>query len=177
MNGKKIQRIIIFFSVINVLLLGLYGVLYFSIKEKNQKTTEIYSSLYKKASEKEILLSIEKSLASTVDKRKIMETYFVKPAEAVSFIEQIEDLGDYARVEIKLNSVTPPKKKGEVFFLDFSAKGGFENMYRLFSLIDEMPYRVSIKKATLAAQAPEKNDSAAEWNGSFTVMLESYTDS
>jgi hypothetical protein len=134
--------------------------------------------LYKKASEKEDLLFVERSLTGSVEKRKILESYFVKPDEQVAFIEQIEKLGNLARVDLKLSSVTPPKKTGDEFLLDFTAKGEFSNMNKLFALIDEMPYRISVQKANLSSS--NSNDSFIEkvpmWSGTFTLVLESYLD-
>jgi len=174
MKSKKIQNIILFFSGINILFLGVYGALYYFINQKNKETAEIYSSLYRKVSEKDDLSSLERSLTNSTEKRAILESYFVRQEGAVAFIEQIENLGGYAGVDLKLNSVTPPKKTTDEFLVDFSATGKFENMYKLFALVDEIPYRVYIKKAALSVLKSDQKNAAPLWSGNFTIVLESY---
>jgi hypothetical protein len=172
MHGNQIQKIIVIFSLINVLFVCLYGLLFFFIRQKNLQTTEIYSSLYEKESEKGALDSTEKSLADTEQQRKILDSYFINSTQAVSFIEKIEKLREYSHTEMVLNAVTPPKKQNEGLLLDFSASGNFEDIYRLFALIEKMPYRMTVRNAILAKSGNEKNPE--RWTGSFSVVLESY---
>jgi hypothetical protein len=172
MPSKQTQKLIAVFFFVNVVFACLYGVLFFSIRQKNAQTTEIYSSLYKKESEKGTLESTAKSLADTVEQRKILDSYFVTPMQAVSFIEKVEKLGGYSNTQMVLSSVTPPKKQGEGLLLGWSASGRFEDIYRLFALIEKMPYRMSVQTAIISKAGTENNPE--RWTGSFSVVLESY---
>jgi hypothetical protein len=149
--------------------------MFFSIWKNNKQTAEIYSSLFKKESEKDALNATERSLVDTVDKRKILDAYFIKPEQAVTFIEQVEKLGVITGTKVTIKSVVSPKKPGESFLLDFSAKGKFEDIYRLFGLIDEMPHKVTVKTAAIS-QSKNSEQDASEWTGSFLITLESYLD-
>ena len=173
MHNRQIQKIIVFFSVITLLFACSYGGLFFFINQKNQQTMEIYSSMNKKESESGSLSITKKSLDDSVSKRKTLETYFITEDQTVSFIEQIEQLGDYSQANVKINSVIPPVKKGENFLLSLSASGKFEDIYRLLNLIEKMPYRVTIGKVSLIKKENEI-DIANQWIGSFTIYLESY---
>lgn len=172
MPGNQIQKIIVILSLVNVLFACLYGLLFFSIRQKNAQTAEIYSSLYKKESEKGALDSTAKSLADTSEQRKILDAYFITPTQAVSFLEKMEKLGGYSNTIIVLKAVTPPKKQGDGLLLDFSASGNFQDVYRLFSLLEEMPYRMMMRTAILSKSGDEKNPE--QWTGSFSVVLQSY---
>ncbi len=161
---------------INALLLCAYGFMVFTTNERKLKTLQLHSSLYEQTSEKEEIRLMEKSIADSVETRKFLASYFVTPTDAVSFIGQIEKLGGYANVDLKIDSVTPPLKSNSPFLLSFSAKGEFDNMYRLFSLIGEMPYRIFVKNMTLTKEisSTDQVSSSDLWDGSFTIVLESY---
>ncbi|MFA5831539.1 MAG: hypothetical protein WC878_06965 [Candidatus Paceibacterota bacterium] len=172
-KNKKINKITLLFAIADIVLISLYGLLFFTVKQTNVQTAEIYSSLYRRASDKGILLRLEKTLKETASQRALLDDYLVTPSETLTFIEQIEDLGKKSQTDVLVTSLSNPKKKGDPFLLDFTARGSFQNMNRLFSLVEAMPFRVSIKEISLSAEEKEK-ESAPIWNASFKIVLESY---
>jgi len=175
MNNDKTKKIIAFFAIIDIVLVLIYGGLFFIVRQKNAQTAEIYSSLYRRASDEGALTRLEKTLADTEKQRALLDGYLVTSTETLSFIEQVEDLGKKSLTDVKVTSLSSPKKSGDPFLLDFTAQGEFGNISRLFSLVESMPFRISIKKANIAAIPQDKGATTASlWQASFTIVLESY---
>jgi hypothetical protein len=173
MNNDKTKKIIIIFAIIDVALALSYGGLFFMVQQKNAQTSEIYSTLNRRASDKGALSRLEKSLADTEQQRALLSNYLITPEQTLSFIEQIESLGKKSLTDVKVTSVSSPKKTGDPFLLDFTAQGKFEDIYRLFSLLEEIPFRISIKNAAIAVDTQAKQTPPL-WNATFTIVLDSY---
>ncbi len=173
MNNGKIKKTVILFVIVDAILFLLYIGLSFSVYWRNTQTEEIYASSYQRTSDAETLKRMEKSLSDTEKQRVLLGEHLITPAQTLTFIEQIESLGKQSVADVQVTSILSPKKKGEPFLLEFTASGRFENIYRLFSLVEEMPYRVTIRKVTLSANPPSSG-TASSWRASFTLVLDSY---
>ncbi|MCX6736375.1 MAG: type 4a pilus biogenesis protein PilO [Candidatus Parcubacteria bacterium] len=173
MNNGKIKKTIILFIIVDAILFFLYLGLFFATHWRNTQTQEIYASFYQQTSDAETLKRLESSLSDTEKQRALLNEHLITPSQTLTFIEQIESLGKQSLADVQVTSVASPKKKGEPFLLEFTASGGFENIYRLFSLVEEMPYRVTIRKVNLLANPPS-NELPSSWRASFTIVLDSY---
>ncbi len=173
MNNGKIKKTVILFVVVDAILFLLYVGLFFAVYRKNTQTQEIYASFYQRTSDAEVLKRMERSLFETEKQRALLDEHLITPTQTLVFIEQVESLGKQSHTDVQVTSITSPKKKGEPFLLEFNASGGFENIYRLFSLVEEMPYRVTIRKANLVAN-PGGNGTTSSWRASFVIVLDSY---
>jgi hypothetical protein len=173
-KDKKINKITLFFAIADIVLISIYGGLFATTKQTNVKTAEIYSSIYRRASDKGILTRLEKNIADTASERSLLDEYLITPAETLSFIEQIEELGTKSGTEVQVTSILNPKKNDDPFLLDFTAQGRFENIYRLFSLVEAMPFHISIKETSISSDTAQEKEIAPTWKASFKIVLESY---
>ncbi len=168
-HNDKTKKIIVFFAAADVVLALVYGVLFFNVNKKNAETAITYSTVYRRTSDETAFIRNKKTLADTEQQRSLLDAYVVTPEKSLSFIEQIENLGKITFTEVQVISLSNPKKAGDLFSLDFTAEGKFENVFRLFSLIEEMPFRLSLKRASMTANTQDET-----WKGSFTIVLYSY---
>jgi len=168
-NNDKTKKTIWIFLAVDIVLALIYGGLFFAVRQKNAETSLAHSSVYRQASDENAFTRLEKNIADTEKQRTLLDDHIITSSETLLFIEQIEDLGKKTFANVHVVSLSNPKKAGDPFSLDFTAEGKFENVYRLFSLIEEMPFRLSLKMVNMTANAQEM-----KWNGSFTVTLDSY---
>lgn len=154
------------------MFLGVYGYLFYVVGNKNAETAVLYTTSHQQASDKEKIQGLERTLKDTEKERSNLSTYFVTKRNAVTFIEQIEQTGKSAGVDLSVNSVSDDAKGGETTQLTFSAAGAFPDIYRLTALIESMPYKVTIKKVDMQTLSDQKNGTI--WKGNFVVTLESF---
>jgi hypothetical protein len=173
MNSKKSKSHFVIFFLLNIALFCAYGYLFFVVDSKNKATTLLYSASHQAASDKEKIRGLERTLKDTEEDRNKLSEYFVTKTSAVAFIERIENLGKSAGVELSVNSVSDAAKNSGVLQLDFSATGSFSNMYRLMALVESMPYKVTLKKASMQ-KIGDQQEVTGDWKGDFMVTLESF---
>jgi hypothetical protein len=181
MKNNKIQRLLVIFFLINVILFGIYGHLLYSMQTKNKETAALYTASHEEDSDKEKIRELSRVLEDTKKERDNLSEYFVANTNAVTFIEQIEKVGKTAGVELTVLSVSDETKENGVVELGFSAIGGFTHLYHLIAIVESMPYKVVIKKADIqktmektAGQHGGQKEGAVMWAGNFTVTLESF---
>lgn len=173
MNNKSTKRIFALFFTINLAMICTYGYLFFVMKSKNAKTSELFVASHSRATDKEKNQGLERMLKDTETERKKLSEYFITKKNAVSFIEQMEKIGKSAHVALSVNSVSDEAKDTGVINLNFSVMGSFSNIFRFIELVDTVPYKVTIKKMDIQAVNDQKEENL-KWSGSFTVMLESF---
>lgn len=176
MNSKKIKRFITVFSFINIVLFGMYGYLLYVVNDKNKETAVLYAASHQQAADKEKIQGLERTLKDTARDRDSISKYFVSKTNAVTFIEQIENVGKSANVILSVNTVSDEAKDVGGIQLSFSATGGFSDIYRLIALVESLPYKVTLKKTDIQ-KVDERKEGNAVWKGNFVVTLESFTPS
>lgn len=172
MNTKKIKRNLAVFFFINIILLSVYGYLFYVVENKNAETAVLYTISHQQASDQEKIQGFGRTLKETEKERNNLSEYFAAKTSAVTFIEQIEKIGKSAGVDLSVNSVSDEVKGGATTQLTFSAEGSFSALYRLIALVESMPYKVAMKKADI--QIGDSKDTIEIWKGNFSVVLESF---
>lgn len=173
MNNKKVKSLLIIFSLINTVLLSTYGYLLFVMKSKNNESTVLYMASHQAASDKERTQELARMLKETEADRKKISSYFFTKANAVTLIEQIENIGKSAGVDLAVNSVSDEAKDTGVTQLSFSATGSFAALYRLVALTESMPYKITLKRVDIQ-EMNNQTQSGIGWKGNFTIMLGSF---
>jgi hypothetical protein len=171
MSNKKTKRLLISFSLLNVALLGVCGYAFFFVQTKTIETAALYDISHTHASDKEKTQALARTLKETEKDRRVLSEYFVSKTSAVTFIEQIENIGKNAGVSLKVSSVSDEAKGSGGVQLSFSANGPFPEMYRLIALIESMPYKVTVKRANIQKM---EGQGSVVWSGDFAVTLESF---
>lgn len=169
MKNQKIKRLLTAFILIDLLILGVYGYLFFTVNSKNKEIAALYAVSHKEASDNERIKELLRTLKETEKERNMLSAYFITKTNAVAFIERIEMIGKNADVNVTINSVADGEKDKSALQLNFSATGNFPNMYHFIALIESTPYKIALKKADI-----QKMTDRARWKGDFLVSLESF---
>lgn len=172
MNNKKIKKLLAVFFLVDVVLLCVYGYLFFVITDKNKETAALYLTSHQQSSDKEKIQGLARMLKESENDRKKLSEYFVTKTNAVAFIEQIEKIGKDVGVGLTVNSVSDAAKDKGSIELSFSATGSFPDMYRLIALVESMPYKVTLKKMDMQRAGDLKE--GISWKGNFAVVLDGF---
>ena len=97
-------------------------------------------------------------IADTASARKELDRYFVASEGVVDFIERIERIGKNIGVALIFTTVEVPKEERIVPSLDrlvlrFSATGSWEQVMRFFTLVESLPYALSVADARVEKQS------------------------
>ena len=118
-------------------------------------------------------------MLNTESKRLELESHFVTSDELVSFIEYIESLDTISGGTLVIDEVDVGDEQGEpVLKVSLSASGKYKEIYKLLSLIETMPYEVSIPTFDLSVADIVSGAGASsvesEWNAEIDFMVISY---
>ena len=107
------------------------------------------------------------------EQQKLISSYVVRTTEAVTFIEDIEKVGDVTGVSLEITNInTKPAPKTSNIKNNFTkvearveVSGSWANVLRALKLIENMPYSITVSQMNLvtavAGEGPLKADAAA----------------
>lgn len=152
-----------------------YTLLFLEIKEKTREASLIVSELDLEAQRDVRLRSIQNIIKDTEQQREQLNVYFVKDDAVVAFIETIESLGDKSGAEVEVTSVNIEERNSEgsssqFLRLTFSATGAWDEVFYLFSLVELLPYKMEVKRASFESRKSGTIKSNV-WNGSFSIAV------
>lgn len=141
----------VFFSIagsVFLLFLGAYVFLNIHTKKLAKETAEDYSQLAVLNKKNDDLQSLRKTLRSTEEDRKLLDTHFVSEANVARFLSEIEGFGVETKTNVKLESV---KQEGEpkTLLLNLRANGEFSDLMALVKLMEQAPYAIVVDKLLL----------------------------
>ncbi|MCH7529597.1 hypothetical protein IIB50_00550 [Patescibacteria group bacterium] len=158
-----------------VVSIVVYTLLFLEIKEKNREASLIASELDLEAKRDKRLRSIQNIVRDTEQQREQLNIYFVNEDSVVTFIETIEALGGKSGAEVEIVSVNIEERNteegnSEFLRLTFSATGTWNEVFYLFSLVELLPYKIEIKRASFESRKSGTIKSNV-WNGSFSIAV------
>lgn len=184
-NLPNIKKLLIIMAVANLVVLVAYSAFFLHIRAKN-KAISTFSNEVDLVVQKEIRLrSIQSLIKDTEADRAQLENYFVGGEDAVvGFIETIEELAVLTETALEITSVSVDNigddgsSIGELLRLNVRAEGQWKNVFHLFSLIELLPLKVTITRASFegffvegAEGAEGAEPSAQSWEGTFGLTV------
>jgi hypothetical protein len=160
-------------------LIMMLGVLYFYLFNivAGKRDGELYSSISKLRefeSAQANFSTYDKFLRDTNTERLKLDALVVEKNTLAGFIEEIEMLAKHANVEItKSLSVekNPQKPKESMIRFNIRSKGKFSDAYYFSLLVENLPYKIRIKKMALATSGSAPQEI---WTGEINFELLSY---
>lgn len=178
MTMSREKKLLIVSLLVALGLFGANAFFLFLTREEAGAAREIATKKFAAEMEAEEVRAIERAIAESKSEQDELLAYFVNKDGAVSFIERLESTGKTAGLAISLSNVSVPKA-GNVFQVDMATEGSFENTFYFLTLLEKLPYRISVEKANVRKKSAPGADSddlqaPAVWTGSFTILLESF---
>ena len=164
MKSSLVQ--IILAGILCVALGAAYGVWYSIIGEKSAAVADLETQISTKTDTINRIASARASLAEISGDEAIMQGYFVPESGVVSFITNLETLGQAQKAEVSVLSVAS-NKSGAQPTLTFSlnVSGAFDAVMRTVGAIEYAPYDLSISAFSLAQN--DKNN----WQALLTLVV------
>lgn len=151
---KKKQKTLIFLGsaiVFALISIGSYLGLFFAIKNKTLATKPLLEKVEELSGREERITSSLVILKEEDLKIKKLSSYFFEENEVVDFAKKIEDLGAFSGTDLTLESLDQGIGDEDIPYLDFriTAKGSFEDIYRLLLLLQAFPGKLEWKTVNL----------------------------
>jgi len=174
-NKQKIISILIFAIVFNLALVGLYTIVLNTIKKKSENTSTVSVELEGYLNKEGKVNTVKNAVESTKDHRVKLEKYFINIDGIPVFTQKIESLKEISGVdEITINGL---KQKNNTLLLDFKTVGGFEDVLYLVQLVENLPFKVNIKKSYITKiKSAENVEEKIKWNGLFSIEIIGFLD-
>jgi Tfp pilus assembly protein PilO len=121
--------------------------------------------------------SLQKSVASLSEDKKIIEDYFITNETFPGFIEQLEKMASSTDVMLKVTNAIMTTGANPVMRLNFSAEGSFPRLFQFVSLVDSLPYVMDFTQASFAqggdqeGEQGKKGEKSGLWRGTFNLNL------
>ena len=147
---KSPTPIILCFAIV-ILMVSFVGMLFFvqKISEKNTHTALVLATLESKIKEKENHTLLEKKVAEAKDVHARISEYFVDADTIDTFITTVESLGSTTHTSVSVTNVASVANTPNTLSLNMSGRGTFEDVMKLASLLEALPYSIHIKNAFL----------------------------
>jgi hypothetical protein len=130
----------------------------------------------KKSLEKEM----ESIYKSTVEDRAFVTKIILPQDEIVGFIEKVENISNDTKAEVSISSITNTmnanSKVGDMGYMTahIEAKGLWSNVMRTLSLVENMPYSITINNIRLEGEkdaSMDKKKTQPMWNLSLDIKV------
>ncbi len=159
-------------GLIIVVAIAAYG---FSIKLIRDKVIEV-SKYQIKADEKTTLDTNNRSLEDLIKNNKVeidqLQSRIVKKDGTVSFIDTVESYAKSSGISVLVENVeerklTPEIEGYQALHLNVKTQGSWEGTYRFLSLLESLPYKLTIESAEIKNEMRE----TAAWNSLISVSV------
>ncbi len=134
-----------------ILMAGIYYYFFNTLRKEVESSSSLANDTATLAVEENNLDSLRSTFSNTGNDQEKINSYFVQKDGAVDFINSIENLASSAHLVGKTDSVnttdmTPPSPMYELLHLTFSTRGSWRNTYYFLSLLESLPYNISIRQ-------------------------------
>ncbi|NOY35480.1 MAG: hypothetical protein GXP44_00960 [bacterium] len=165
-------------ALANILVFSGWFYLFSVIGAQKEKIAEARLNLAlveKKAADSKSLKSLMEDIA---EKRGKIDDVFLNNETIIKFIKALENLSGQTGVFLKLNSINVGKDGGSGANFRFNVSGDFGGIFKYLELVENLPYKVSVKKSYIqlneetSADSEQKNK--ARWSADFEIILNSF---
>ena len=117
------------------------------------------------------------------EKRDKLSLYFITKKTVLTFVKELESIASRAGVILKLNSLSIVKEekqqdKPSYLKLSVRASGGFSELFRFLTILEDLPYRVRFNTVGISKLESKAGfeKPVAPWFGDVDFDLISYVD-
>lgn len=135
----SVLSLVVFFLVFNI------------IKNKDKNASDLSIKIQEKITEEENLLQFKNVIKETNEKHQILKSYVVDQGKIDEFVAFLEAQGDAVLVPIDIKNVEISKTDPNILAVLFDGEGAFENIIHLIWVIDNAPYKITLKNIHLTA--------------------------
>lgn len=146
---------------------------------RNKNISTIAGLIEAKTAENLEERSLRSILTNTQDDRERIDSYVLSDDKVVEFLETIESLGPMSSTKVVTSSVNIDESNkahsSTTGFLNMqiNVRGSWENVMHFISLIENLPYKITIKKvsATVITPDAETDIKLPEWQTNLEISV------
>lgn len=156
--NKKYTIILLIVSFISTVLAACLFVFFMKvIKNKNEHTSIVLTTLEEKMKEKENAKIFAEKIAETKTFQSQINNYFVNPNQIDTFVSYLEDMGNSIGSKVLVNSIEVPTKTKNVISFKLSISGSFNDIMKTITFLENIPYQVNITQVYLNKELEQPN--------------------
>ncbi|MBI2045918.1 MAG: hypothetical protein HYT28_00635 [Parcubacteria group bacterium] len=165
-------RVTYFAGVSAIVIFAVYGFAVFFLFQNIEQSALLSGEITEQTQTEEHLRLLKNNIQGTEEERAKIEARFVSEDGMVSFIEQVESLGEVSSSKVVLRSVSIEGEKNEALKLELSITGSFSEVFHFMALAEHLPFQVSFVKMSML-KLP-KDTKSNEWEALATLTLHSF---
>jgi len=147
--------------LLNLAAAGAYGFFLRSLSAVRRNVEISAADVSRSVSKVLELESLESFLEATAEERQAVESSLIGRDGVVEFVKTLERLGRESGLEIRTNSLSvseAPREADlvELLTVNLEGKGGWRDTIDFLSVIEQLPFSVSIGEVSLAADSAVK---------------------
>ncbi len=167
MKNKKTIILIVFIFILNISVFAGWFYLFSTIRGNMVEIVNTRRDLALVEKKMESRRSLKDMINGLSKERKKINSVFFNTDTMVNFIESLEGMARQTGVSLEFNSITINKKTKTGPLFRFQLSGDFGKVFRYFSLLENMPFPVIVKKAHIKTENKE-------WVADFDVVLTTF---
>lgn len=164
-NHKKAYSILFITLAMAAISAGFFVFVFLTIKNKNQHSAAVNDAILEKNKEIENIAYLKDTIDNTKQKSQKLSSYLVDSGRVDEFVSAVESEGSLVGAPVTVTSVDFVKTKKNTISIEFGSKGTFDQMMHLATIVENMPYEISVKKVFLnrSISDPTKPAAANSW--------------
>ena len=175
---KNISHTRKIFIILILVALGtsvFYVGIFLMIHGRSEEMSSLTEKFRNETARASLVTSKNSFLASTVDERTKLDTYFIPKGGEVAFIELLENLGTTTKVtlgvsDVALGEVVPKSDRFGELTLRLQTTGTFAATMQFLTLLEILPYNLKVKEVYLGLVSGSAK--SAIWQGVYVLKVE-----
>lgn len=167
-----------FLAVICAVAVGIYAFLYIQIKNTNEHVSIVQNEAEAQEIENNGQQSLEDILNNTKEDREKIASIVLSDDKVVDFLESVEALGPLTNTTVTTASVNVNDATGKdtgFLTLQMNVAGSWQNVLQFASLIENMPYQITITDASFTGEVQKSTDKkksqSVKWRAQLNVSV------
>lgn len=162
------KGLLITLAIINIILIIVWLSIFIFAQKESRFLEEQYDSLATENEKEGYVRDVSRDLRETENLRTELGNFFVRAGEEASFLERIESLAKRAEVGVKVFTF---EKDEKIIRLSLESNGTFSRNYYFLSLIESLPYNLTVSKVVYIKEGQEDK---VTWRMRLDLTLHSY---
>ncbi len=144
MKKSRTILILIISIITTILVICLFVFFLKIIKNKNEHTSAVLSTLEQKMKEKENTAMFSEKITEIKSIQSSIDSHFVDPNEIDVFVGYLENIGIRTGVNVLVKNIEIPLKTKNVISCKLSIVGNFQGVAKTIALLENIPYQVNV---------------------------------
>lgn len=178
--SSQTKKVLITVIVADLVVIAVFLALFFTIKSKNQHISLLRNNIELETKKSADFQSLKKFSEGTAEARSKIDSIFVGKDGMVDFLGYLESIIKSAGAQAEISSINLEEARDvkndsyEIIKIRGEAIGSWSSVYRALTLLDSLPFAVSINAAEIhkfSAGDVKSTKTKGGWSGNFELNV------